>query len=322
MKHDLCPRSQVFALQKAGHTQVETSRIIGKPRSFVERWWRREELGDRHAGGRRVKVTRALISAIKNKMLRKSRHSTRIVAREMNIAQSTVQKVARKTLGLYPYHRAKKLILSVADKAARLAWARRYQNKIWDKVVFSDEKIVFCVPYTNSKNDIIWAPKGTEVLPAPHSRHSAKLNVCAAVWLGGRSKIHIFEENLASPLYIKIITESIIPGAKTIRGGGWELLCDNSPIHTSKLTKSFLTLHTVPLITIPARSPEPNVIENVWSMLITELSKLGPQTAKSLRKNIIKAWNNIPQNSIDNCIRSMPRRVQLLIDHNGEAIKY
>ena len=117
----------------------------------------------------------------------------------MNISHTTVLKAAHLD-GLRPYHRAKKLILSQKQQKHRLQWARGNRKQDWHKVLFSDEKILYCVPHNNSKNDVVWASRGDIIPPALHDRHSAKLNVCAAVWENGRSEIYIFKENLASPL--------------------------------------------------------------------------------------------------------------------------
>ena len=130
----------------------------------------------------------------------------------MNISHTTVLKAAHLD-GLRPYHRAKKLILSHKQQKDRLQWARGNRKQDWHKILFSDEKIVYCVPHTNSKNDVVWASRCDIIPPALHDRHSAKLNVCAAVWKNGRSEINIFKENLALPLYINIL--QILSSRKT-----------------------------------------------------------------------------------------------------------
>ena len=321
MKHDLTTRAQVVALKNAGHSQHEAAGVIGKPLSFVKRWWNRNDLLDHHAGGKPVKITRSLISEVRRRIKKKTRTSSRLVARQMGISHTTVLKAAHLD-GLRPYHRAKKLILSQKQQKDRLQWARGNRKQDWHKVLFSDEKIVYCVPHTNSKNDVVWASRGDIIPPALHDRHSAKLNVCAAVWEDGRSEIYIFKENLASPLYINILQNIIIKEGKQIPGGNWKLLFDGDPKHTSKLTTTFLDTNRISVIRPPAKSPDLNIIENVWSMLIQEMQQLGPQTAKTLEKSIKKAWSKIPQNSIQNCVLSMPTRLNLVMKSKGAAIKY
>ena len=145
MKHDLCPRSQVAALHRAGHSVREVADIIQKDKSFVERWWNRTDIISRHGGGKPRVLTRALIDKVRKRLTSKERTSTRIVARAMKISQAVVVKAAHLS-GLYPYHRWRKLILSKKDVSARMAWAKRHRHEHWDRVMFTDEKIVFCVP--------------------------------------------------------------------------------------------------------------------------------------------------------------------------------
>jgi len=57
-------------------------------------------------------------------------------------------------------------------------------------------------------------------------------------------------------------------------------------------------------------------------MLMQELQKLGPQSARTLEKSIKKAWSKISQFSIQNCVLSMPHRLDLVVKSKGEAIKY
>ena len=234
MKHALTIQTQVFALKNAGHSQHEAAGVIGKPFSFVKRWWNRNNLLDHHAVGKPVKITRSLISEIRRRINKKTRTSSRLVARQMNISHTTVLKAAHLD-GLRLYHRAKKLILSSKQQKVRLQWARGNRKQDWHKVLFNckDEKILYCVPHTNSKNDVVWASRGDIIPPALHDRHSAKLNVCAAVWENGRSEIYIFTENLASPLYINILQNIIIKEGKKIPCGNWKLLFDGDPKHTS-----------------------------------------------------------------------------------------
>jgi len=320
-KHDLSPRAQVVALKLGGHTQEQTASIIGKPRSFVQRWWARDDLLDHHLGGKPLKLTRSTITIIKKRLKQKTRTSTRQVAQAMDMTQSTVVRGA-KFSGLRPYHRAKKFILSQKQERARLAWAKRYKDQVWDKVLFTDEKIVWCIVKRNSKNDVIWADKGDPIPPAPHDRHPAKLNVSAAVWLDGRSEIFIFDENLASPLYISILKKTVLKEGASIPGGGWQLYLDNDPKHNSNLTKAFLADKHVSVIHPAAKMPDTNIIENVWSMLDHELAQVGMLSKANLKKKIVSAWSKIPQNSIRNCVLSMPHRLKLIRAAKGGHIKY
>jgi hypothetical protein len=321
MKHDLSPRAQVVALKQGGHSQRQAASIIGKPLSFVERWWNADGILDRHGGGKPFKLTRSTINTIKKRLKKKTRTSTRQLAQAMGMSQTVIVRGA-KLAGIRPYHRAKKFILTHKQQQGRLAWARRYKDQVWDKVLFTDEKIVWCITKRNSKNDIIWADKGDPVPPAPYDRHPAKLNVSAAVHLNGRSDIFIFDENLASPLYIQILSKTVLKEGAKIPGGGWELYLDNDPKHKSKMTTAFLAEKHVRVLPPAAKMPDTNIIENIWPMLDQELAKMGRLTKSNLRQKIKTAWKKIPQNFIRNCVLSMPHRLELIRKAKGGHIKY
>ena len=81
----------------------------------------------------------------------------------------------------------------------------------------------------------------------------------------------------------------------------------------------------------PPYSPDLNPIENVWSILKNQLNNrpansLGVGASKRSINTFISAiqeeWQNIPQEYIDNCILSMPRRYNRVIEANGWYTKY
>ena len=81
-------------------------------------------------------------------------------------------------------------------------------------------------------------------------------------------KLYIFKENLASPLYINILQNIITKEGEKIPGGNWKRLFDGDPKHTSKLSTAFLDANRISVIRPPAKSPDFNIFENIWSMLI------------------------------------------------------
>ncbi|KAF2123970.1 hypothetical protein P153DRAFT_142003 [Dothidotthia symphoricarpi CBS 119687] len=81
----------------------------------------------------------------------------------------------------------------------------------------------------------------------------------------------------------------------------------------------------------PPYSPDLAPIENVWSLLKDRLdnrisTSLGVGASKAsveaFEGAIHKEWDLIPQQSIDNCILSMPRRYKAVIDAKGWYTKY
>jgi hypothetical protein len=85
---------------------------------------------------------------------------------------------------------------------------------------------------------------------------------------------------------------------------------DNARPHIARVTLACFEQADVILLTWPPRSPELFPIEHVWDIIGRRLGNLmrPPQTLEDLRHKIQVAWDEIPQEEIDNFINSMPRR--------------
>ena len=69
-------------------------------------------------------------------------------------------------------------------------------------------------------------------------------------------------------------------------------------------------------------SPDQNPIENVWSIMKINIGKKKIRTVKSLRQELKKEWMNLPREFAENLVKSMERRVEALIQANGDFTMY
>jgi transposase len=74
----------------------------------------------------------------------------------------------------------------------------------------------------------------------------------------------------------------------------------------------------------PARSPDLNPIENLWGIVSRSVYAGGRQYAnvRELKSEILRCWENIPNQVIQNLILSMNKRVFEVIKNSGKGIKY
>lgn len=108
-------------------------------------------------------------------------------------------------------------------------------------------------------------------------------------------------------------------------GLGWKFQQDNAPIHVARSTLADFRDRGINLFDVwPAKSPDMNIIENVWSILAREVYKEGRQfnNKDELKKAITAAWQNIPQAKIESLYDSLPRRIIALHDAKGKWTKY
>ena len=90
------------------------------------------------------------------------------------------------------------------------------------------------------------------------------------VWVKGRQN---------SESYKQLLDEKALPRIRRKMGNDFVLQQDNCSIHVSKLMKEWMAKGNMTTLEWPARSPDPNLIENVWEML-SQLVYDGPEITK------------------------------------------
>ena len=68
----------------------------------------------------------------------------------------------------------------------------------------------------------------------------------------------------------------------------------------------------------PPNSPDLNVLDySLWSILEAEACSKPHQSIEALKKSLVKAWNNIPQEVIDRAVDDFPKRLKKCIEAGG-----
>ena len=99
---------------------------------------------------------------------------------------------------------------------------------------------------------------------------------------------------------------------------------DNARPHTARVTQAYLNDMNITVMEWPARSPDMNPIEHVWDLLKRKVKSRIPAPANvgELRIAVVEEWRRLSQETIDNIILSMPRRVETLIRARGGNTRY
>ncbi|KAL4500886.1 hypothetical protein ABPG72_020120 [Tetrahymena utriculariae] len=98
---------------------------------------------------------------------------------------------------------------------------------------------------------------------------------------------------------------------------------ENDPKHKSKIATNSFQENKINLLSdFPSASPDLNPIENIWAYIKHILAKKSLTNLKDLEEEIIKIWDNLDQEIIDNCIDSMSTRLQKCIELQGRMTEY
>ena len=72
----------------------------------------------------------------------------------------------------------------------------------------------------------------------------------------------------------------------------------------------------------PSYSPDLNPLENVWGYLKKEIAKKRIRTLVELEEALQELWNTLSNEYLRALISSVPKRVRLVIEKNGNRVPY
>ena len=141
-------------------------------------------------------------------------------------------------------------------------------------------------------------------------------------WGGAGSLVRI-NGIMTADTYITILQENLeVSLIKTSLENKFMFQQDNDPKHTAKKTKTFFNSCRIKPLEWPPQSPDLNPIENLWAILDARVKKTGVTNKDKYFEALENAWENLDPNHLENLVKSMPKRLQLVLRSKGWHIKY
>lgn len=334
----MADRIKIITLMEQNMRQVDVANILHVNQSIVSRLWRKfqetQSIADRPREGRPRKTTPGQdryvrLSARRNPIASATtlRHDLR-EATGVVVSSQTVRNRLH-DIGLYARRPLKTPALRPHHRGARARWARAHENWTrdqWTRTLFSDEVRMGLHPDNNSIR--VWRRTGERNHPSMtverHQQFGGSILFWAGVMFGRRTPLVSIEGNMTAAVYENNILQPIVSGFAETVGEGFTLQDDNARPHRAHSVQRYLVEHGIRRMDWPACSPDMNCIEHAWSFLRRAISNRPhhPLTIQELRNAALEEWDNLPQESLDALVLSMPRRIQECLRVRGGPTRY
>lgn len=233
--------------------------------------------------------------------------------------------------GLKAKTKVKKPALPKHLRDAWVSFARAHRHwtvEDWKHVMWSDE-----TKFNRLGSDgqqWVWIRPGQElsdsaIQQTAHSGGGSIIVWGCFMWDGPGYATKI-EDTMTKEVYVEVLEDEMM---KSLEYYGREVediifQQDNAPAHKSHLARNWLADHGFEVLDWPARSPDLNPIENLWSHIKRKLGEYEhpPRGMIELWERVQVEWEKIQPRVCENLIKSMPNRMKEVIKRKGAVINY
>lgn len=325
-------RWKIVGAHRAGCTQTMIAKRYGVSQSCVSKILKKfratGSVVDRVRKGRRRILSQRDLNYLRRKVRMNPRISTKRLAAEFNsqfgtnISHMTVSRRLRE-MGLNSYAAFQKQHLKRGDRSIRLKWAKEHKSwyERWSYVVFSDEanyevknrkSRVSVRRFAHEKND-------PRFVVQRFQGGGGSVGIWGCITEHGTGVCHVYDGRLDQNRYIDILENCLLPSIDLYysENAVVHFQQDNAPCHKAKKVMRFLHDLDVQVMPWPARSPDLNPIENLWSWIDRQLLNYSIETTEQLKDVLPQIWLQVPVEMCRKLVRSMTERCNACIKAKG-----
>jgi transposase len=170
----------------------------------------------------------------------------------------------------------------------------------------------------------VWYRRGEEnpSADAPTRKFPPSVMIFGVIGLGYKSKLLFIKGTVNAAKYIENLANLGFMEDLDEKYGAlnWIFQQDGAPCHTAQEALDWIEENCDVICDWPANSPDLNPIELLWAILKHAVAKLAPQTVDELQQVLLRAWNSIPQTTVDALCGSFGPRLQMCLDLDGASI--
>ena len=288
-----------------------------------------DDLKPKYATPKKRKFTSTVRRQMAQLLAQQPRQTSTWLAREIG-RRSGVEvssRGVRKVLHELGYHngKPKRCSLTPENKCSRLSFAREHVNTDWNRIWAYDESYF----NLNLGSRQVWFKDSLyhRVAPQKLTNKQNSVSICIAVAISHnrKSRLCFLPKSYTPAQLIDVLQNELLvdigwnPQLRQYRA----FLMDNDGRHHNRDVVACLRENHMDRIGfMPPNSPDINPVENVFSVMKNLVRSRAPQTEAELRNTIEDAWEDIDVQTLQNLFRSMPGRMQDVIDNHGDRIPY
>jgi len=316
------------------------SRKVGISLATAYRWKDKlendENLDRKEYPVRMSKINKKIQKRVISKIQLRKQPSLRQIGRSVGLSHESVRSLLRNQTFSYKLKK-KRFKLNAERRALRLEFARKMLGRDidWGLMVITDEASMWlerAVPNGrwvhdgameiedegdngrgNNEND--------DIDDLTVGRHGQKIHLWGGISANGTTKLHLFSENLKEKKNVNLLKKGREEMAR-LYPDGFIFQQDGHPCHKSKLAQKFIMHNFDATIDWPGYSPDISPIENIWSWLKSEVSKDRPTTLEAMKRSLRKHWKRLTPEFLAPYFNSMPDRMRMIIESEGNRINY